>query len=484
MRQGGADLWENSGIAMRRRDLVGAAPAVALARRAMAAEPAAYEEAARRIIGAALADEGGWAKLEWLCDRIGARLSGSRALEQAVEWAAEEMRREGLENVVTPAVQVPVWVRGEEGAWMVSPREARIAMLGLGGSVGTPKEGITAEVVCVESFEELEKLGAGAVRGKVVLYNQPWRGYRETVAYRSQGASRAARLGARAALVRSVTPASLRTPHTGALNYSADAPKIPAAAISVEDAMMIARLRRSGARVVVRLRMEARTLEDATSANVIGEIRGRELPEEIVVMGGHLDSWDVGQGAHDDGAGCVAAWQAVQVVRSLGLRPRRTLRVCLWTNEENGLRGGRAYREWVGEAARKHVAAVEMDGGAEKLRGFGLSIQGAPGEAVEAAMERLRGIAALMRPLGAVEIVRGGGGADISPLMREGVPGIGHLTTGKRYFEWHHTEADTLDKVDRREFREHVAALAVLGYVLTDMEERLAEETHPTGGNA
>lgn len=443
---------------------------------------AAYEETARRIMDAALADDRGWAKLEWLCDRIGARLSGSKALEQAVRWAAEEMRKRGLENVATPAVQVPVWVRGKESAWMVEPREARLAMLGLGGSVGTPEEGITAEVVCVESFEELEKLGAGAVQGKVVAYNQPWRGYRETVAYRSQGASRAARLGARAVLVRSVTPTGLRTPHTGALNYSGDAPRIPAAAISVEDAMMLARLCRSGARVVVRLRMGARTLEDAASANVIGEIAGRERPEEIVVMGGHLDSWDVGQGAHDDGAGCVAAWQAVELVKRLGLRPRRTLRVCLWTNEENGLRGGRAYREWAGESVRRHVAAIEMDGGAEKLRGFGLSIQGAGEAAMEAAMERLRGIAALMRPLGHVEIVRGGGGADISPLMREGVPGIGHLTTGRRYFEWHHTEADTLDKVDRRELQEHAAALAVLGYVLADMEERLAEETYPTGG--
>lgn len=467
---------------MQRRDLFRGAPALMMARPARASSLAAYEQTARRIIDAALADEGGWAKLAYFCDRIGPRLSGSKALEQAIEWAAAEMRREGLENVVTPAVQVPVWVRGAESAWMLEPREARLAMLGLGGSVGTPAEGITAEAVCVENFEELEKLGAEKVRGKVVVYNQPWRGYRDTVAYRSQGASRAARLGARAVLLRSVTPAGLRTPHTGALNYSADAPRIPAAAISMEDAMMLDRLCRQGLRVTVRLLMEARTLEDAASANVIGEIAGREHPEEIVVMGGHIDSWDVGQGAHDDASGCAAAWQAVQIVKTLGLRPRRTLRVCLWTNEENGLRGGRAYREWAGDSVRRHVAAIEMDGGAEKLRGFGLSIQAASAVVLDHAIERMQEIAALMRPLGAVEIVRGGGGADIGPLMREGVPGIGHLTTGRRYFEWHHTEADTLDKIDRREFQEHVAALAVLGYVLADMEERLAEEVHPTGG--
>jgi carboxypeptidase Q len=453
-----------------------------MARHARASSLAAYEQTARRIVDAALAGDGGWAKLAYFCDRIGPRLSGSKALEQAIEWAAGEMRREGLENVATPAVQVPVWVRGAESAWMLEPREARLAMLGLGGSVGTPPEGITAEAVCVENFEELEKLGAASVRGRVVVYNQPWRGYRDTVAYRSQGASRAARLGARAVLLRSVTPAGLRTPHTGALNYSADAPKIPAAAISMEDAMMLDRLCRQGLRVTVRLQMEARTLEDAASANVIGEIAGREHPEEIVVMGGHIDSWDVGQGAHDDASGCAAAWQAVQIVKSLSLRPRRTLRVCLWTNEENGLRGGRAYREWAGDSVRRHVAAIEMDGGAEKLRGFGLSIQGASASVLDHAIERMQEIAALMRPLGPVEIVRGGGGADIGPLMREGVPGIGHLTTGRRYFEWHHTEADTLDKIDRREFQEHVAALAVLGYVLADMEERLADDIHPTGG--
>jgi len=467
---------------MQRRDLLRGAPALLLARRGKGAALGDYEAAAKRLISAALSDSGGWAKLEYFCDRIGPRLSGSPALGRAIEWAAGEMRREGLENVVTPPVQAPVWVRGEESAVLLEPRRARLAMLGLGGSIGTPAEGITAEAVVVDSFEELERLGEARVRGRIVVFNQPWRGYRDTVIYRSQGAVRAARLGARAALVRSVTPAGLRTPHTGAMNYAPDAPKIPAAAISIEDALMLRRLQDAGVRTVVRLRMEARTLDDAPSANVIGEITGRERPDEIVVMGGHIDSWDVGQGAQDDASGCAATWQAVQLVRSLGLRPRRTLRVCLWTNEENGLRGGRAYREWAAESVRRHVAAVEMDGGAEKLRGFGLSIMGAPAEVADHAIARLEAIAALMQPLGRVEIVRGGGGADISPLMREGVPGIGHLSVGRRYFEWHHTEADTLDKIDRREFQENVAALAVLGYVLADMEERLAEESYSTGG--
>jgi carboxypeptidase Q len=434
-----------------------------------------YRDEAARLIGAAMVDEGGWRKMHYWCDRIGPRLAGSRGLERAIEWSAAEMNREGLSNVRTPAVQVPVWVRGAESATLVEPRESRLAVLGLGGSVSTPPEGITAEAVCVQSFEELERLGAEKVRGRIVVYNAPWQGYGRTVAYRGQGASRAARLGAVAALVRSVTPVSLRSPHTGMMSYAENAPKIPAAAISVEDALSIQRLQDSGVRVVIRLKMEARTLPDAASANVVAEIPGREKPEEIVVLGGHSDSWDVGHGAHDDASGCIACWQAVQVARQLGLQPRRTLRVCLWVNEENGLRGGRAYREWVGENVKNHVAAIEMDGGAERPVGFGLSITGAGEAVMSRAMNRMQEIGLLLKGIGAGDMIRGGGGADIGPLMRDGVPGIGHRTVGQRYFEWHHTEADTLDKIDPQEFRLSIAALAVLGFVLADMPERLAD---------
>lgn len=432
-----------------------------------------YHDAAARLIGAAMLDEGGWRKMQHWCDRIGPRLAGSEGLQSAIEWSAAEMKREGLSNVATPPVQVPAWVRGRESAALVEPLESPMAMLGLGGSVATPPEGITAEVVCVTSFEELDKLGAEKVRGRIVVYNQPWMGYGRSVAYRSQGASRAARLGAVAALVRSVTPVSIRSPHTGMMTYAADAPRIPAASITVEDALRIQRLQDAGVRIVARLHMEAKTLPDATSANVVAEIPGREKPEEIVVMGGHSDSWDVGQGAQDDASGCIACWQAVQLVHDLKLRPRRTLRVCLWVNEENGLRGGRAYREWVGDAAKNHVAAIEMDGGAERPIGFGLSINGATEEVMARAMARMGEIGLLLSGIGAGDMIRGGGGADISPLMRDGVPGIGHRTVGQRYFEWHHTHADTLDKIDPREFRLSIAALSVLGFVLADMPDRL-----------
>ncbi len=435
----------------------------------------AYQTPAARLIDAALADEGGWRKLQYWCDRIGPRLAGSANLSRAIEWSAAEMKREGLENVRTPSVLVPHWVRGNESAQLLEPTETRLPILGLGGSIATPPDGITAEAVCVESFDELENLGAAKVRGKIVVYNQPWRGYGPSVAYRAVGASRAAKLGAVAALVRSVTPVSIRSPHTGMMSYTDGIPRIPAAAITVEDSLRIRRLTSDGVKVMVRLKMEAQTLPDAESANVVGEIVGRDKPEEIVVMGGHSDSWDVGQGAQDDGSGCAAAWQAVQLVRQLGLKPSRTLRVCLWVNEENGLRGGRAYREWAGDTVKNHVAAVEMDGGAERPIGFGLSINGAAEDVMARAMARLDQIGLLLKRIGAGEMIRGGGGADIGPIMREGVPGIAHRTIGQRYFEWHHTDADTLDKIDPREFRLSVAALAVLGFVLADMPDRLAD---------
>lgn len=434
-----------------------------------------YRETAGKLIGAALTDEDGWRKLQYLCDRIGHRLSGSTSLEEAIQWAAGAMRREGLDNVQTPAVKVPHWVRGHESAEMIAPTRVPLAMLGLGGSVGTPAEGITADVVAVNSFDELEKLGKTAVTGKIVLYNPVWEGYGRTVVYRGAGASRAAKLGAVAVLVRSMTGHSLRTPHTGALNYAEDAPKIPAAAVSVEDAGRLERLARSGVPVRVTLKMEAQTLPDADSANVVAELRGREKPEEIVVLGGHYDSWDVGQGAHDDGASCMAAWEAVTIMKKLGLKPRRTVRVVFWTNEENGLAGGRAYREWIGDAVKNHVAAIEMDGGAERPVGFGVSLPGAPDERSDRGLAAAREIGALLEGIGASTIRKGGGGADIGPISRAGVPSLGHLTTGEHYMDWHHTPADTLDKVDPVEFRKNIAALAVMAYVLADMPGRLGD---------
>src|SRR5271166_2546123 len=359
-----------------------------------------YRENAGRLIDAALADQHGMESLSYLCDRIGNRLSGSAALEHAVTWAAAQMKADGLTNVVTPRVKVPHWVRGNESASLIEPVQRPLTILGLGGSVATPKRGITGEVVPVASFEDLDRRGRAGIEGKIVLFNAPYEGYNRTVVYRTAGPSRAARLGAVAALVRSITPISIQSPHTGALEYADGFPKIPAAAVTIEDALLMQRLSDSGNTVTVHLEMEAHMLPDADSADVIGEIPGRERPDEIVVIGGHLDSWDVGSGAQDDGSGCITALEAAHLIHELGFHPRRTLRVVFWTNEENGGAGGEAYRTWAGDTVKNHIAAIEMDGGAEKPIGFGLSANGD----LQSTLSRLREIGGLLERIDAATV--------------------------------------------------------------------------------
>ncbi len=456
-----------------------------------------YKDPAQKLIEAALADQEGMQRLQYLCDRIGNRVSGSASLERAIVWAAAEMKKAGLENVQTPPVKVPKWVRGEESATMIEPVHKPLTMIGLGMSVGTPKQGITADVVVVKTFDELAALGKDKVAGKIVLYNPVWEGYGQTVMYRSAGASRAAALGAKGVLVRSMTGVSLQTPHTGALNYQDGVAKIPAAAVSTEDAAMMERLIKSGTPVQVRLAMEAHQEPDADSHNVMGEIRGSEKPEEIVVLGGHIDSWDVGQGANDDGSGIMATFQAVALIKKLGLKPKRTIRVVFWVNEENGGNGGRAYRAMVGDQVKNHVAAIEMDGGAEKPVGFGfgsaagggmggLGRRQAPGVAAApaergpaqtsaASFARAVEIGKLLESIDGGLMTPGGGGEDIGPLLADGVPGFGVRTVGTHYFDWHHTDADSFDKIVPREFQLNVASIAVLAYVLADMPERIGD---------
>ncbi|MBC8164740.1 MAG: M20/M25/M40 family metallo-hydrolase, partial [Bryobacteraceae bacterium] len=423
-----------------------------------------YAATAKKLIDAALADEDGYNKLAYLCDQIGTRLSGSAGLERAVKWSAETMKKDGLSNVTTQPVKVPHWVRGAESARIIEPQTRDLNMIGLGNSVGTPANGVTANLVVVSNFDELTALGRAKVQGKIVLFDAPYKGYGPTVMYRAVGPSRAAALGAVAVLVRSVTSLAMQQPHTGALSYDPSQPKIPAAAVTVEDSMLLARLAAAGP-VQVQLKMEAKMEPDADSANVFAEITGSEKPDEIVVLGGHLDSWDVGQGAQDDGSGVIASLQAVALIKKLGLTPRRTIRVVFWTNEENGGRGGQAYRQLVGSDIGKHVAAIEMDGGAEKPLGFGYG--GAPRAggrrgaspseppALPAAqlpsMKLMQEIGTLLEPIGAGTMTPGGGGADIGPLIRDGVPGLSTRTVGTHYFDWHHTRTDTLDKVDKED---------------------------------
>jgi carboxypeptidase Q len=427
--------------------------------------PARYGDAAARIIQAATRDSAAWQKLARLTDTFGPRFSGTESLERAIDWVLAEMKREGLENVRGEEVLVPRWVRGTESVELVSPRSQRLAMLGLGGSIGTPAGGITADVLVVNSFDDL-KARATEARGKIVLFDVPFTSYGATVRYRANGAVEAARVGAVAALVRSVTPYSMRTPHTGGMRYDSTGTRIPTAAITVEDAMMLHRMQDRGERIVVKLTMGAQTMPDARSRNVVAEIRGRELPDEIVVIGGHIDSWDVGTGAMDDGGGVVIAWEAVRLLKELGLRPRRTIRVVGWTNEENGLRGGTAYRDQHAAELDQHVLAIESDGGVFRPVGFGFS-------GSDSARAILREVVRLLEPIGADSLLPAGGGADIGPIMQRGVPGMGHVVDGTRYFWYHHTDADTVDKLDPREVAQNVAAMAVMSYVVADLPRRL-----------
>ncbi len=426
-----------------------------------------YRAPAGRIIGAALTSNKAYERLSYLTDRIGNRLSGSASLERAIAWAISEMKRDGLDNVRGEKVMVPHWVRGEESLEMTAPAPQKLAILGLGNSVATPVAGITAEAVVVRNFDELDALGE-QVRGKIVVYNVAFTGYGATVRYRSSGASRAARLGAVAALVRSITPVSLQTPHTGALIYDDKQPKIPAAAITIEAAETLQRLHDRGDRPTLRLKMEAKFLPDAESANVVAEIKGSEKPDEVVLVSGHFDSWDVGQGAHDDGGGCIIAWEAVRLLKELGLRPRRTIRVVLYTNEENGLRGGNAYRDAHRAELAKHVLAIESDSGVYRPEGFGLAATAPP-----QARANMLEIAKLLAGIRADGIAASGGGADIGPIMREGVIGASLNVDGAHYFDIHHTHADTLDKINPQDLALCVATMAVMAYTVADVPQSL-----------
>lgn len=424
-----------------------------------------YREPAGRLIKEAQSSDFGWNRLAELTDTFGPRLSGSENLARAIEWAAAEMQKDGLE-ARTERVMVPVWIRGDERLDMVMPARQPIPMLGLGGSVGTPEAGIEAPVIVVRSFDEL-KANAAQVQGRIVLFNVPFTTYGATVVYRSTGASEAAKLGAVASIVRAVGPVGLRTPHTGAQNYAEGVTRIPAAAVSAEDADRLQRLQDRGVETVLRLRMQARMADDAPSANVIGEIRGRERPEEIVLIGCHFDSWDVGTGASDDAVGCIVTWEAARLIRKLGLQPRRTIRLVLWTNEENGLRGANAYAERHAAAAKDHVLALESDSGVFEPASIGMTAS----DTARATMQR---VMTLLAPLGLEALGGGGGGADIGPIARAGgVPMMAYSGDSTRYFTIHHTPADTIDRISKAEVSKASAAIAVIAFVTADMPERL-----------
>jgi len=424
-----------------------------------------YADVSLNIIAKALTDSTAYNRLGYMCDTFGPRLSGSKNLEKAINWIQKEMKKDGFSTVQGERVKVPVWIRGDESVTLLKPFYKELSILGLGGSIGTQRGGITAEVLVVKDWDDLSARGDEA-KGKIVLFNAPFTSYGKTVGYRYSGASAAAKQGAVASLIRSIGPWSMNTPHTGVMAYKDDIPKIPHAALTMEDAMMLGRIQDRGNKIIVKMSMEAKMVADRWSRNVVGEIKGSQYPDEIVVLGGHIDSWDVGQGANDDGGGCIAAWEAIRLIKELGLKPKRTIRCVLWTNEENGGKGNKAYRDMHRDELDNHVLAIESDGGVFSPKGFGFS-------GSEPAWKIVEEIHELLEPIGANIISKGGRAADVTPLNDEGVPVMSLKVDGSKYFWYHHTNADTFDKIDFNEFNRCVAAMAIMAFVVADLDEPL-----------
>lgn len=422
-----------------------------------------------RLVERALADNQAIALLRGLLDAAPCRLSGSEGYDAAVQWGLRTMRELGLANVRAEPVMVPCWQRGVETAEIAGSASMPLRVTALGGSIATPEGGLEAELVEVRSFEELAALGERA-RGKIVFFNRPMprhlrrtgQAYGEAVPQRSNGAIEAGKVGAIAALVRSMTTAIDGFPHTGAMHYDPAVPQVPAAAVATADAEVLAeRLRRGPVRV--RLQLGCRSLGDVPAANVVGELVGSEHPEQIVVIGGHLDAWDLGRGAHDDGAGIAHVLEAVRLLQVVGVRPKRTIRVVLFANEENGLRGGLGYAEAHAAELARHVAAIESDGGGFSPIGFSCSLRDAAAERIRVRFLPLQEVGAGVFATGA-----GAGGADIGPLHKAGVPCFGLWVDGQKYFDYHHTAQDDLPAVNERELALGAAVVAYAASVLAD----------------
>lgn len=447
-----------------------ALPVLAHAGRRAVADPDVHDVAAQ-LLGRTLTSDEPWQELVQLADGIGHRLAGSPALERAVTWGADRMREDGLSVTLEP-VTVPVWVRGQEHGAIVAPLTDELPLLGLGWTVATPADGLEADVLVVTSFDELTKRASEAA-GRIVVFDVPFTSYGDTVQYRGGAPAAAAKVGAVATLVRSVTPESLSTPHTGATRYDPALPKIPAAAITTEDAARLHRWQDQGHTPRLRLRLSGRDAGTATSHNVVGELRGRSLPDEVIVLGCHLDSWDVGQGAQDDGAGCVTVMEAAAQLAALPVRPRRTVRVVLFTNEESGLAGGKAYA--ASHTNERIVAAVEDDTGAGRPLGFHVDARFDASTPDDARAARV--IAALspglraLQTLGSDSLTVGFSGADIGPLVGAGAVGFGLDHDMSGYWRIHHTEADTLDKIDPSMVRHNAASMAVFAWLLAELPD-------------
>lgn len=431
-------------------------------------EIASYRDVAKAIINRAVYGESqnrSYERLALLVDTVGPRLSGSKSLEKAIQIMYQNLQENGLDNVHLEPVKIPHWERGEESAVILAPRRHQMAILGLGSSIGTPPEGITAEVLVVTSFEELRRRAPEA-KGKIVVYNQPYVNYSVTVQYRVSGAVEAAKVGALASLIRSVTSFSIYSPHTGIQEYQDGVPKIPTACITVEDAELMSRLASRGIRIVVQLKMGAKTYSDAYSFNTVAEITGSKFPEQVVLVSGHLDSWDVGQGAIDDGGGAFISWEALSLIKDLGLRPKRTLRLVLWTAEEQGGVGASQYYQLHKVNISNYSLVMESDLGT--FLPTGLQFTGS-----EKAKAIMKEVMSLLEPLNITQVLSDGEGTDISFWIRDGVPGASLQDDLYKYFSFHHSHGDTMTVMDPKQMNVAAAVWAVVSYVVADLEDML-----------
>jgi carboxypeptidase Q len=436
----------------------------------------------KQLQEAALKSDYAYRQVAHLSNNIGPRLTGSSQAQKAVDYVAAELKAIGLE-VQLEKVIVPHWVRGEETAalveWpgMAENTTQKIILTALGASVATPADGLTAEVVVVRDFDELQALGRDKVAGKIVLFNYHFdkqmaaqsragEAYGQAVKYRAEAPSAAGRLGAVAALIRSAGGADYRLPHTGQTDYAKDAPKIPAAAVTAEDADLMAALAPQGT-LWMRLVLTPQQLPDAVSYNVIGDVKGTEHPEQIVIVSGHLDSWDLGTGAIDDGAGVAVSMEAANLIQKLHLKPKRTIRVIAWMNEENGLMGGKTYAKNHEKEIANHFAAMETDGGAGHPLGINYATKPEAKWFFDAVAKILQSSGA-----GILNLAQHPG-ADIGPLTKLGVPGFSPIQDNRTYFNYHHTAADTLDKIVPQELAENAAVVAVMAYALANLEKPL-----------
>ncbi|XP_070538745.1 carboxypeptidase Q-like [Ptychodera flava] len=431
-------------------------------------EISSYKGVANEIINLAVygaAQNQSYNRLAKFTDTIGNRIAGSQNFERAVDYMLKELSDDGLDNVHSEPANVTHWVRGNESATMLAPRRYNIAMLGLGGSIATPPEGITAEVLVVHSFDELHNRSKEA-KGKIVVFYEDYEGYGVSVAYRDFGAKETAMVGGVASLIRSVGPFSIHSPHTGWQDYDPKVKKVPTACITIEDAQMMARMAARGTKIVVNIKMEAKTLPPVQSRNTVAEIIGSKHPEQVVLVSGHLDSWDVGQGAMDDGGGAFISWEALSLVKQLGLRPKRTLRLVLWTGEEEGGLGGQAY--FNAHKGNMSNFNIVMESDAGTFTPLGIQFTGS--DAAYAIMEH---IVQLLAPVNATQLSKGAEGTDIELWLRAGVPGGSLADDIDTYFWYHHSDGDTMTVQDPHQMNLCAAAWAVVSYILADMEDML-----------